>query len=57
MKRSFFLHYYSLFLCVLTVILLSAGALVTGTGSGLAVPDWPLSFGQVFPAYDRRRAL
>jgi cytochrome c oxidase assembly protein subunit 15 len=22
---------------------------VTSTGSGLAVPDWPLSFGQVFP--------
>lgn len=32
-----------------TVILLAAGALVTGTGSGLAVPDWPLSFGQFFP--------
>ena len=25
------------------------GGLVTSTGSGLAVPDWPLSFGQVFP--------
>ncbi len=32
-----------------TVGLLAAGALVTGTGSGLAVPDWPLSFGQFFP--------
>lgn len=32
-----------------TVILLAAGALVTGTGSGLAVPDWPLSFGRFFP--------
>jgi cytochrome c oxidase assembly protein subunit 15 len=32
-----------------TVILLAAGALVTGTGSGLAVPDWPLAFGQFFP--------
>lgn len=32
-----------------TVILLLAGALVTGTGSGLAVPDWPLSFGSLFP--------
>lgn len=32
-----------------TLFLLAAGALVTGTGSGLAVPDWPLSFGQFFP--------
>jgi heme a synthase len=30
--------------------LLFLGGLVTSTGSGLAVPDWPLSFGQVFPA-------
>lgn len=29
--------------------LIFIGALVTSTGSGLAVPDWPLSFGQVFP--------
>lgn len=35
--------------CLSTVFLLAAGALVTGTGSGLAVPDWPLSFGQFFP--------
>ena len=33
----------------MTFILLCAGALVTGTGSGLAVPDWPLSFGGFFP--------
>jgi cytochrome c oxidase assembly protein subunit 15 len=32
-----------------TVILLLAGALVTSTGSSLAVPDWPLSFGTLFP--------
>jgi heme a synthase len=32
-----------------TLVLLAAGGLVTSTGSGLAVPDWPLSFGQVFP--------
>ncbi|HEU4400724.1 MAG TPA: COX15/CtaA family protein [Candidatus Polarisedimenticolia bacterium] len=34
---------------VATVALLSAGGLVTSTGSGLAVPDWPLSFGRFFP--------
>jgi len=32
-----------------TFVLLFIGGLVTSTGSGLAVPDWPLSFGQVFP--------
>src|SRR5216117_1856653 len=32
-----------------TLMLLFVGGLVTSTGSGLAVPDWPLSFGQVFP--------
>lgn len=29
--------------------LLIAGGLVTSTGSGLAVPDWPLAFGKFFP--------
>lgn len=32
-----------------TLVLIFAGGLVTGTGSGLAVPDWPLSFGTLFP--------
>ncbi len=31
------------------LILLIAGGLVTSTGSGLSVPDWPLSFGTLFP--------
>jgi heme a synthase len=30
-------------------LLLIAGALVTSTESGLAVPDWPLSYGKVMP--------
>lgn len=30
-------------------LLLIAGGLVTSTGSALAVPDWPLSFGRFFP--------
>jgi cytochrome c oxidase assembly protein subunit 15 len=42
-------HLFSLGLASCTVVLLAAGGLVTSTGSGLAVPDWPLSFGQVFP--------
>lgn len=36
-------------LLVATVILLAAGALVTSTGSSLAVPDWPLAYGRFFP--------
>jgi cytochrome c oxidase assembly protein subunit 15 len=42
-------HRNALFLSGATVLLLAAGGLVTSTGSGLAVPDWPLSFGRVFP--------
>lgn len=43
------LHRYTLFLAGWTFLLLLAGALVTSTGSSLAVPDWPLSFGKFFP--------
>jgi cytochrome c oxidase assembly protein subunit 15 len=32
-----------------TFFLIFAGAMVTSTGSGLAVPDWPLSYGMVMP--------
>jgi cytochrome c oxidase assembly protein subunit 15 len=32
-----------------TFLLLMAGASVTSTGSALAVPDWPLSNGKLFP--------
>ena len=44
-----FVHGFSRFLVGMTFLLLVAGALVTSTGSGLAVPDWPLSFGRFFP--------
>lgn len=40
---------YSLLLVGCTFLLLLAGALVTSTGSSLAVPDWPLAFGKFFP--------
>ncbi|MGB2867337.1 MAG: COX15/CtaA family protein [Bacteroidota bacterium] len=46
-KRA--LHWYTVFVSFCTVLLLVAGGLVTSTGSGLAVPDWPLSYGQVMP--------
>src|SRR5262245_60441397 len=43
------LHRFAVLTAAATFLLLFAGGLVTSTGSGLAVPDWPLSFGQVFP--------
>ncbi|HEX8847876.1 MAG TPA: COX15/CtaA family protein [Pyrinomonadaceae bacterium] len=43
------LHRFTLFVTGATLILILAGALVTSHDAGLAVPDWPLSFGKLFP--------
>lgn len=43
------LHLFAVFTAVCTFFLIIAGGLVTSTGSGLAVPDWPLSYGKVMP--------
>lgn len=43
------LRRYTKFVAAATFALLLAGGMVTSTGSGLAVPDWPLSFGRVMP--------
>ncbi|MCI0705902.1 MAG: COX15/CtaA family protein [Ignavibacteriae bacterium] len=43
------LHWFAVFTAVCTLFLIVVGGLVTSTGSGLAVPDWPLSYGQVMP--------
>ncbi len=43
------LHRYALVVAAATAALLFIGGLVTSTGSALSVPDWPLSFGKVFP--------
>ena len=43
------LHRFSLFIVLCTFCLVIAGGLVTSTGSSLAVPDWPLSYGMVMP--------
>jgi cytochrome c oxidase assembly protein subunit 15 len=42
-------HRFALFTTVLTFLLVVAGGLVTSRDAGLAVPDWPLSFGSVNP--------
>lgn len=43
------LHRFTLFVTGATFVLILAGALVTSNGAGLAVPDWPLSFGRLHP--------
>ncbi len=43
------MYIYSLFVACATFLLILAGGLVTSHEAGLAVPDWPLSYGQWFP--------
>ena len=39
------LHWYCRVLAGATLLLVAAGGMVTSTGSGLAVPDWPTTYG------------
>jgi cytochrome c oxidase assembly protein subunit 15 len=39
------LHRYTKLVVVSTVLLIAAGGMVTSTGSGLSVPDWPTTYG------------
>ena len=38
-------HRYATFVMCCTVVLIAAGGMVTSTGSGLSVPDWPTTYG------------
>jgi cytochrome c oxidase assembly protein subunit 15 len=40
------LHRYAKLVVASTVLLIAAGGMVTSTGSGLSVPDWPNTYGQ-----------
>jgi cytochrome c oxidase assembly protein subunit 15 len=42
-------HALGVVTAVSTLVLIFVGGLVTSTGSGLSVPDWPLSYGQLMP--------
>jgi cytochrome c oxidase assembly protein subunit 15 len=43
------LHRFAVLVAASTLALIFIGGLVTSTGSGLSVPDWPLSYGMLFP--------
>lgn len=45
-QKSAWLHRYAILLALATLGLIVAGAMVTSTGSGLSVPDWPTTYGQ-----------
>jgi len=47
--RNRALHSFAVFTACCTFLLIIAGALVTGNDAGLAVPDWPLSYGSLTP--------
>ena len=40
------LHRFAIFTAASTFVLIFIGGLVTSTGSGLSVPDWPTTYGQ-----------
>lgn len=44
--RNTWLHRFALFTAINTWILIFIGGLVTSTGSGLSVPDWPTTYGE-----------
>jgi heme a synthase len=45
------IHRWAVALVAATFVLLVAGGLVTSRDAGLAVPDWPLSFGSINPPH------
>ncbi|MGY8651238.1 MAG: COX15/CtaA family protein, partial [Verrucomicrobiia bacterium] len=44
-KHNSWLHRLAIFAVLCTLILIGLGGLVTSREAGLAVPDWPTSFG------------
>jgi len=44
-RRGPWLHRFSLFTAISTLFLICSGGMVTSKGVGLAVPDWPTTFG------------
>ena len=44
-RRYKWLHRFALFTTIATLLLICSGGMVTSKGVGLAVPDWPTTFG------------
>ena len=44
------IHHHAIAAVLATLVLMTVGSLVHGTGSSLACPDWPLCHGSFFPA-------
>ena len=44
------LHRYAVAVSLWILILVAAGSMITTEGAALAIPDWPLAFGSVFPS-------
>ena len=51
------LHRFAWFLAASTLVLITAGAMVTSTGSGLAVPDWPNTYGHFMFAFPMKNMV
>jgi cytochrome c oxidase assembly protein subunit 15 len=51
------LHWYCRLLVCATLFLVAAGGMVTSTASGLAVPDWPTTYGQSMFAFPLDRMV
>lgn len=48
-RRPAALEWFTRLTAACTLFLIFAGGMVTSTGSGLSVPDWPLSYGMLMP--------
>jgi cytochrome c oxidase assembly protein subunit 15 len=51
------LHRFATFVAACTVLLLAAGGMVTSTRSGLAVPDWPSTYGHFMFSFPFERMV
>ncbi len=48
--RRLWLHRFAVLVAAASVALIATGALVTSTGSGDAIPDWPTAYGALVPS-------
>ena len=51
------LHRFACFLAASTLVLIAAGGMVTSTDSGLAVPDWPNTYGHFMYSFPMKNMV